>query len=70
VSYTYSFDTGAGFGSFGSDSVVPAPTVPLLTHTSVRVKAIVDFGVGLPEHPDQFFTDPGYAEAVCAEETP
>lgn len=70
VGYLYSFDTGAGFGSFGPDSTVPAPTVPLLTHTSVRVKAVVDFGTGLPEHPDQYFTDPGFAETVCTEETP
>lgn len=67
VSYTYSFDTGAGFGPYSDDGTVPPPTVPLLTQTSVRMKATVDFGAGVPEHPDQFFTDPGYAQAVCTE---
>lgn len=70
VTYTYSFDKGLGFGSYDIDSTVPAPTVPLLTETVVRVKAIVDFGSGLPEHAHQLFTDPGYAEAVCTEATP
>ncbi len=70
VSYVYSFNTGLGFGNYNADSAVPAPIIPLLTHTSVRVKAIVDFGTGLPEHASQFFTDPEYAEAVCTEATP
>ncbi len=70
VSYSFAFDTGAGFGSYSSDSTVPPAAVPLISHTSVRVKATVDFGSGLPEHADQFFTDPGFAESVCTEATP
>lgn len=70
VTYTYSFDSGLGFGTYQASALVPAPSVPLLTHTSVRVKAIVDFGSGLPEHSSNLFTDPGYAESVCAEATP
>lgn len=70
VTYTYSFDTGLGFGSYSADRTVPAPVVPLLSPTKVRVKAIVDFGSGLPEHPSQLFTDPEFAESVCTEVTP
>lgn len=70
VSYTYSFDTGLGFGSYSADSTVPAPAIPLISPTKVRVKAIVDFGSGLPEHPNQLFTDPEFAESVCTEVTP
>lgn len=70
VSFLYAFDRGLGFSSYGADSSVPAPLVPGLTTTNVRVKAVVDFGVGVPEHSNQFFTDPGYAESVCTEVTP
>ncbi len=70
VTYKYAFDTGLGFGSFAYSASVPAPILPLLQQTKVRMKAIVDFGAGLPEHPDNLFTDPGYAEAVCTEATP
>ncbi len=68
VTYTYSFDTGAGFGAYSSDSSVPSPIIPLIGQTNVRMKAIVDFGVGVsPEHNSRYFTDPDYAEATCTE---
>lgn len=70
ITFTYAFDTGLGFGSYSAASTVPAPILPLLGQTKVRMKAIVDFGAGLPEHPNNLFTDPGYAEAVCTEATP
>ncbi|MEO7349021.1 MAG: Ig-like domain-containing protein [Terrimesophilobacter sp.] len=70
TSYLYAFDTGLGFGGFDTNSVVPAPDIPGLTTTKVRVKAVVDFGSGVPEHLSQFFTDPGYAESTCTEVTP
>ncbi|MBX3091728.1 MAG: tandem-95 repeat protein [Cryobacterium sp.] len=68
VTYSYSFDSGLGFGGYGPDSTVPTPIIPLIGHTSVRMKAVVDFGVGVsPEHTNRYFTDPGYAEATCTE---
>lgn len=67
VTYTYSFNTGAGFGGYGPDNSVPPPMVPLLSQTAVRVKAVVDFGVGIPEHSDRYFTDPGFVEDNCME---
>ncbi len=70
VTYTYSFDVGMGFEAYTTDSMVPVPTAPLLAPTMVRVKATVDFGSGLPEHVDQLFTDPEFAESVCTEATP
>lgn len=68
VTYLYSFNTGTGFGSYSSNSSVPSPTIPLIGQTTVRMKAVVDFGVGVsPEHPNRYFTDPEYAEATCTE---
>ncbi len=68
VTFSYAFDRGLGFGSYGPDSAVPAPIIPLIGQTHVRMKAIVDFGVGVPpEHNSQYFTDPDYAEATCTE---
>lgn len=70
VTYLYAFNSGGGFSDYGIDNTVPEPVVPLMTETRVRVKAVVDFGAGVPEHTDRFFTDPGFIEAVCAEATP
>mgnify|MGYP003514509059 FL=1 len=68
VTYAYSFNTGLGYGTYTPDSSVPPPTIPLIGQTSVRMRAIVDFGVGVsPEHNDRYFTDPEYAEATCTE---
>jgi len=68
VTFSYAFNTGLGFGSYGASSAVPEPAIPLIGQTLVRLKAIIDFGVGVsPEHNSQFFTDPEYAEATCTE---
>ncbi len=70
TTFLYAFDTGLGYSSFDTDSSVPVPIVPGLTTTNVRVKAVIDFGVGVPEHSNQFFTDPGFVESVCTEVIP
>jgi hypothetical protein len=65
VSYRYSFDRGLGFSAYSSDATVPSPIVPILEQTSVRIKAIIDFGSGAPDHPGNPYTDPGFVEGVC-----
>jgi large repetitive protein len=68
VTFTYAFNTGLGYGGYGPYNTVPSPAIPLIGHTSVRIKAVVDFGVGVsPEHNNRYFTDPEYAEATCTE---
>lgn len=65
VTYRYSFDRGIGFSAYSGDATVPDPIVPLIGQTSVRVKAVIDFGSGTPEHPGNPYTDPGFVEGVC-----
>jgi hypothetical protein len=68
VTYTYSFDRGIGFGGYGPDATVPGPIVPLIGQVSVRVKAVVTFGVGgPPEHSSQYYVDPGYTQMACTQ---
>jgi hypothetical protein len=66
VTFRYAFDRGLGFASYGSDAAVPQP-YPLLGPVRVRVKAVVDFGAGAPQHPGNPYTDPGYIEGTCGE---
>jgi hypothetical protein len=66
VTYSYAFSTGGPFSGYGPDATVPDPGLGDLSQVTVRVKAVVTFGVGGPfEHPSQYYVDPGYAEATC-----
>jgi hypothetical protein len=65
VSYLYSFNRGAGFGPYTADANVPEPIVPLIGTVDVRIKAVVDFGSGAPDHPGNPYLDPRFAEGAC-----
>lgn len=65
VTYLYSFNRGVGFGAYTDDATVPTPIVPVLGQVNLRVKAVVDFGSGAPDHPGNPYTDPGYVEGPC-----
>lgn len=65
VSFLYSFNRGAGWGPYTADATVPEPLVPLVSSVDVRIKAVVDFGSGAPEHPGNPYLDPRFAEGAC-----
>ncbi|MCO5293694.1 MAG: Ig-like domain-containing protein [Homoserinimonas sp.] len=64
-SYLFAFDAGTGFGVYSGDSTVPPPVFPDISQVIVRVKAVVDFGSGAPDHPGNPYQDSLYATATC-----